>query len=125
MTARERQPARAVPAEWQHIVPIATVQRPNVPPLTVPATGAVTRSSVTRGAISVSRDSIDLRMDVYGSDGEHVGRVKDLGDAEFLVGRRWRADTRVPLDRVLAVIDQRVILTVSDHASHAAWNGEM
>ena len=121
MTARERQPARAVPAEWQHIVPIATVQRPNVPPLTVPATGPVTRSSVTRGAISVSRDSIDLRMDVYGYDGEHVGRVKELGDAEFLVGRRWRADTRVPLDRVLAVIDRRVILTMSGHTS----NGEM
>ena len=125
MTARERQPARAVPAEWQHIVPIATAQRPNVPPLTVRATGPVTRSSVTGGAVSVSRDSIDLRMDVYGYDGEHVGRVKKLGDAEFLVGRRWRADTRVPLDRVLAVIDRRVILTVSDHTSHAAWNGEM
>ena len=121
MTARERQPARAVPAEWQHIIPIATVQRPNVAPLTMPATGPVKCSSVARGAVSVSRDSIDLRMDVYGSDGEHVGRVKDRGDAEFLVGRRWRADTRVPLDRVLAVIDRRVILTMSGHTS----NGEM
>ena len=121
MTASEQKPTRVAPYEWEHILPIVTAQRRDSD-----ASGSATRAaavvvSVSNGAVSVSRDSIDLRMDVYGSDGEHVGRVKDLGDAEFLVGRRWRADTRVPLDRVLAVIDRRVILTMSGHTS----NGEM
>jgi hypothetical protein len=62
--------------------------------------------------ISVSRESIRPGMDVYDHDGAHVGWVKDVHDTEFLVGRRWRRDVRVPLDQVLAVLDQRVVLTV-------------
>jgi hypothetical protein len=37
--------------------------------------------------------------------------VKLVCDEEFVVDRRWRADIRVPLERVLAVFDRRVFLT--------------
>ena len=60
----------------------------------------------------VSRESIRPGMDVYDHDGVHLGWVKDVHHAEFLVGRRWHRDVRVPLDQVLAVLDQRVVLTV-------------
>jgi hypothetical protein len=53
-------------------------------------------------------------MDVYAYDGGHVGHVKDVRDAEFVVGRRLRADTLITLDRVLAAMNGRVILTRPD-----------
>ena len=60
----------------------------------------------------MSRESIRPGMQVYDHEGVHVGRVKDVHEAGFLVGRRWRGDLRVPLEQVLAVLDQRVVLTV-------------
>jgi hypothetical protein len=113
MTASERQPTRVAPSEWQHILPIVTAQRrdSDASRSAQPAAALVVPVSVYHGAVSVSRDSIDAHMDVYGYDGAHVGRVKEVGHSEFLVRRRWRADARMPLNRVLAVIDGRVILT--------------
>jgi hypothetical protein len=63
--------------------------------------------------VLVSAESIRPRMHVYDFDGTHVGQVKEVLDGMLLVGRRWQADVRVPLEQVLAVIDQRVLLTVS------------
>lgn len=60
----------------------------------------------------MSRESLRPRMEVYDYEGVHVGWVKDVQDTEFLVGRCRRGDLRVPLDQVLAVLDQRVVLTV-------------
>jgi hypothetical protein len=80
-----------------------------------PACGASNASNqvpACRELISVSRESIRLGMEVYDYDGVHVGWVKDVVDATFLVGRRWRGDLRVPLEQVLAVLDQGVVLTV-------------
>jgi hypothetical protein len=114
MTTRERLPIRVPPSEWQHIVPIVTAQRRDSDASSQSATraaGLVEPVSVYGGEVSVSRDSIDAQMDVYGYDGAHVGRVKEVGHSEFLVRRRWRADTSMPLNRVLAVIAGRVILT--------------
>jgi sporulation protein YlmC with PRC-barrel domain len=51
-------------------------------------------------------------MNVYDYDGEHVGRVKDVLDTAVQVGRRWRGDVQVPLEQILAVLDESVVLTV-------------
>ena len=54
-------------------------------------------------------------MEVYDFDGARLGQVKEARDADFSVSRAWRADRRVPLDRVLAVMDRRVMLTLRGH----------
>ena len=117
MTALRRHPDKAAPGEWEyvnhHLAPSAG-QPPSafvgVPTLSR-ASGVAALASTGRGAISVRRDSIRPDMDVYDHDGERVGRVKLVCDEEFVVDRRWRADIRVPLERVLAVFDRRVFLT--------------
>jgi hypothetical protein len=116
MPASERQPTRVAPSEWQHILPIVTAQRrdSDASRSALRAAALAVPVSVYHGGVSVSRDSIDAQMDVYGYDGAHVGRVKEVGHSQFLVRRRWRADTSMPLNRVLAVMNGRVILTRGD-----------
>ena len=69
--------------------------------------------------ISVISDSIRRKMDVNDYGGEYVGHVKEVCHAGFVVHRPWRADIRVPLHQVLAVVDQRVILAVSGEQAGA------
>ena len=111
MTALRRHPDKAAPGEWEyvnhHLAPSA-----GHPPSALVGVRTLSRAASTgRGATSVRRDSIRPDMDVYDHDGERVGRVKLVCDEEFVVDRRWRADIRVPLERVLAVFDRRVFLT--------------
>ncbi|MDP9485652.1 MAG: hypothetical protein M3Q49_07690 [Actinomycetota bacterium] len=42
---------------------------------------------------------------VLGSDGEKVGDLKSVGDADFLVGRTLRRDVRVPIARIEEVTE--------------------
>ena len=113
MTASEQKPTRVAPYEWEHILPIVTAQRrdSDASRSAKRAAAVVVPVSVYNGAVSVGRDSVDAQMEVYGYDGAHVGRVKQVGRSEFIIRRRWRADTSMPLNRVLAVINGRVILT--------------
>jgi hypothetical protein len=64
-----------------------------------------------REMILVRRESMRLGMDVYDYDGLFIGYVQELGEADFLVRRRWRRDIRVLLEQVLAVLDRSVVLT--------------
>jgi hypothetical protein len=41
--------------------------------------------------------------EVLGSDGEKIGDLKEVGDADFLVGRTLRRDLRLPVSRVREV----------------------
>ena len=59
----------------------------------------------------VSGSSLRPGMEVYRADGEAVGRVTAVGEDDFLLKRRWLGHVQVPLDRVLAVIADRVLLT--------------
>jgi sporulation protein YlmC with PRC-barrel domain len=52
-------------------------------------------------------------MEVYDHDGVHLGRVKEVREVDFWVDRRWRSDIRVPIERVLAVMDRSVYLTAA------------
>jgi hypothetical protein len=122
MTALRRHPDKAAPGEREyvihHLAPSAGQPPPaffGVPTLSK-ASGLAAFASTGRGAISVRPDSIRPDMDVFDHDGERIGRVKLVCDEEFVVDRRWRADIRVPLERVLAVFDRRVFLTAGDPA---------
>jgi hypothetical protein len=63
--------------------------------------------------------------EVVGSDGEKVGDLKTVGDADFVVGRTLWGDLHVPIRHVSEVIaDNKIILDVSaDDAKEARWGG--
>ena len=111
MTALRRHPDKAAPGEWEYVNHHLAPSAGHSPAALVGVRTLSRAASTGRGATSVRRDSIRPDMDVYDHDGERVGRVKLVCDEEFVVDRRWRADIRAPLERVLAVFDRRVFLT--------------
>jgi HSP20 family protein len=52
-------------------------------------------------------------MQVAGSDGEEIGRVKEVRNSDFLLDRRMHRDVYVPFDAIDRVDGERVTLTVS------------
>ena len=48
--------------------------------------------------------------EVVGSDGERLGDLKEVGDADFLVGRTLRRDLRMPVSRVREVTSENKIV---------------
>ena len=61
--------------------------------------------------------------EVVGSDGERLGDLEEVGDAEFLVGRTLRRDLRLPVSRVREVTsDNKIVLDLP--ASEAKELGE-
>ena len=62
---------------------------------------------------------------MVGSDGEKVGDLKTVGDADFVVGRTLRSDLHVPIRHVREVTpDNKIVLDVSaDEAKEARWGG--
>jgi hypothetical protein len=66
-----------------------------------------------RRVVPVKPESIRSRMQVYDHEGMHLGQVKEVRDVDFTVDRPWRADIRLPIKRVLAVMDQRVFLNAA------------
>jgi len=78
-------------------------------------------------ASSPGRNQIRVGMEVESMDGQRVGRVKDIGDKEFLVDRPMARDLWVPFTAILAtqdlstnvhgpVTDDAVVLEVHHHA---------
>ena len=60
---------------------------------------------------------------VVGSDGEKIGDLKEVGDADFLVGRTLRRNLRLPVSRVREVTsDNKIVLDLS--AAEAKELGE-
>jgi hypothetical protein len=52
-------------------------------------------------------------MQVYDYNGTNLGQIKEVREVDFSVDRAWRADILVPIQRVLAVMDQDVFLTAA------------
>ena len=51
---------------------------------------------------------------MVGSDGEKIGDLKEVGDADFLIGRTLRRDLRLPVSRVREVAsDNKIVLDLS------------
>jgi hypothetical protein len=63
--------------------------------------------------VPVQSTSIRPWMQVYDHTGEHLGQVKDVQDVDFSVHRPWRAVIRVPIMRVLAVMERDVFLNAA------------
>ncbi len=61
--------------------------------------------------------------EVVGSDGEKVGDLKTVGDADFVVGRTLRSDLHIPVTHVNEVTtDNKIVLDVSaEEAKEARW----
>jgi hypothetical protein len=57
---------------------------------------------------------IQVGMDVVGSDGDHVGRVKAVEGSDFLVDRQFKSDIYVPINAIREVVarNQEVVLSI-------------
>jgi hypothetical protein len=125
MTATQPRSHKTAPPKWHYITDYFAPSAGRPPPAAYgvpqlsPPPDVKTLRATDRGVISVINDSIRRNMDVNDYDGEYVGRVKEVYHADFVVRRPWRADIRVPLHQVLAVIDQRVVLAVSGEQAGA------
>lgn len=72
---------------------------------------------VTAARIEVGKD-----MEVIGSDGGRVGRVKETRLSDFLVDRRLALDVYVPMEAVQRVAGDRVMLNVpADRVGDMGW----
>jgi hypothetical protein len=78
-------------------------------------------------ASSPGRDQIRVGMEVHSLDGQLVGKVKEIADAEFLVDRPLARDLWVPFTAILAtqdysanvrgpVTDDAIVLEVHRHS---------
>lgn len=62
--------------------------------------------------------------EVVGSDGEKIGDLKEVSDADFRVGRTLRRDLHVPVARVKKVTtDNQIVLDLTaDEANNMGWD---
>ena len=91
-----------------------------------PGTGSTGESSGAGGGPQTMAQLQGTVAEVVGSDGEKVGDLKTVGEADIVVGRSMlRSDLHVPVARVREVTpDNRVVLDVSaDEAKEARWGG--
>jgi hypothetical protein len=56
--------------------------------------------------MSISASELRLGMSVVGTDGRHVGRVKQVRGTDFLIDRRFRRDVYVPLGAVHRIVSE-------------------
>jgi hypothetical protein len=77
-------------------------------------TGATERSAEAGQGPQTLAQMQGMGAEVVGSDGEKVGVLKEVGDADFRVGRTLRRDLRLPVGRVREVTsDNKIILELS------------
>jgi hypothetical protein len=56
--------------------------------------------------MSISALELRLGMSVVGTDGRHVGRVKQIRGTDFLIDRRFRRDVYVPLAAIQRIVTE-------------------
>lgn len=62
-------------------------------------------------------------MAVFGTDGERVGRVKEVHEHDFLIDRSLARDLSVPFEAIQIVTDDGLILTTrADEVDAADWS---
>jgi hypothetical protein len=88
-----------------------------------PDTGATERSAEPGHGPQTLAQLQATGAKVVGSDGEKIGDLKEVGDADFLVGRTLRHNLRLPVSRVREVTsDNKIVLDLS--AAEAKELGE-
>ena len=61
---------------------------------------------------------------MVGADGEKVGDLKTVGDADFVVGRTLRSDLHLPVTSIREVTtDNKIVLDVSAKEAKEARSG--
>jgi hypothetical protein len=78
--------------------------------------------------MSISALELRLGMSVVGTDGRHVGRVKEIRATDFLIDRRFRRNVYVPLMAIQRIVAEEhtaalfVALDVTaSKADHLGW----
>jgi hypothetical protein len=56
--------------------------------------------------MSISALELRLGMSVVGTDGRHVGRVKEIRGTDFLIDRRFRRNVYVPLAAIQQIVSE-------------------
>jgi hypothetical protein len=56
--------------------------------------------------MSISALELRLGMSVFGTDGRHVGQVKEIRGTDFLIDRRFRRDVLVPLAAIQRIVSE-------------------
>ncbi len=81
-----------------------------------------TTTQATQPAPSAAAQRPAVDMDVVGSDGEEVGRVKEVHANDFVVDRRLKRDVTIPFNGISAIQGNRVVLTVpADEVDTHYW----
>jgi hypothetical protein len=75
-----------------------------------PDTGATERSSEPGHGPQTLAQLQATDAEVVSSDGERLGDLKEVGDADFLVGRTLRRNLRLPVSRVREVTSENKIV---------------
>lgn len=72
--------------------------------------------------MAIDRSHLQPGMDVVGSDGAKIGRIKEVRETDLLVDRTLQRDIAVPFDAVYTVADERVMLTIpADRVDAMGW----
>ena len=73
-------------------------------------------------AAALGRGQVQVGTEVYGSDGDYVGSVKEARERDLLVDRRMRRDVYVPFDAVQSVAGGRVVLAIpAEQVDEMGW----
>jgi len=65
--------------------------------------------------MSVDPKHIQVGMEVFGLDGELIGTVKSVTEAEIEVNRPWARDLMIPIEAVQAILDASASHSVHPH----------
>ena len=67
--------------------------------------------------------SVQVGMEVLGADHEHVGKVKETFESDFLLDRRLQTDCYVPYTAVGEVKANTIILTIPSYeVNQQGWS---
>jgi hypothetical protein len=76
------------------------------------ASAAAPAAAVAPAPLVIDRTRVQAGMEVVGSDGQSVGQVKEVRDADFEVNRRMARDVTVRYSGVREIVGNRVVLNV-------------
>ena len=70
----------------------------------------------------VDRTQLQVDRQVFGTDGQLIGQIKEVGDTAFLVARMRQRDVYVPVEAVADVAAGRIVLNLpADQVNAMGW----
>lgn len=72
--------------------------------------------------MTIGRMQVKTGMEIVGSDGGHIGHVKEVRDTDFLVSRPMARDIYVPFSAVRSCSETRCELNIpADQVDSMGW----